>query len=94
MGNYGAGHKPFRSQRHRPAMNPVLLERLLVQDVKIDAADHKHRSLRLNATSRIALAGKIRAALAGYRRADVIVYDAAGKPIARIDGESRKRTPL
>ena len=42
------------------------------------------------------LAWRIRNALSPnqHKRSDCIVYDAAGKPIAILDGESRERRPL
>lgn len=40
------------------------------------------------------LSDYVKASLAAPRRADCIVYDAAGVPVARIDGETRERTAL
>ena len=52
------------------------------------------RSVRVNLPMAVALASNLRSALAGHRRADVTVYDADGKPIAVIDGETRERRAL
>ena len=54
----------------------------------------RQRSVRMNLHAAVAISKNLRAALAGYRRADVTVYDAAGKPIAIIDGETRERREL
>ena len=48
----------------------------------------------MNETAVYGLGSAIRGALRGYARPDCIVYDAAGKPVAVIDGETRERRPV
>ena len=92
--NHGGERRPFKHAARPNSNKRSYIEPIVKAEVALGVRGPYVRAVRMNRGALYGLRGSLRAALAGYRRADCIVYDADGKPIAKINAETRERTML